>query len=136
LRSIGLTSLRSSAEDWYAVATKTIPQFFPVPVIVSGGVLSSQEYVTGVLGFHDDRKQTGFGNIDLVLPHGIVLGYEIKQGEQFASQKNSNYWNAHLAWLANKDLTLIAAYTNTGDYTNSTRQGLGDGFVLSAQHAF
>jgi hypothetical protein len=134
VRKLGLP-LRTSGEDWYAVATKTITQL-PLPVIVSAGVLSSQEFVTGVLGFHNKRKQTGFANIDVVLPHSFVVGYEFKQGEQFSSFKNSNYWDVHLAWLANKNLTLIAAYTDTGDYVNSTRQGLGNGFVLSAQYAF
>jgi len=129
--------LRASGEDWYAVATKTITQL-PVPVIVSGGLLSSQGFVTGVLGFHNKRKITGFANIEVVLPHNIIVGYEFKQGEQFATYKNANYWDAHLAWLANKNLTLIVAYTDTGSYTKAgnTRQGLGNGFVLSAQYAF
>jgi len=137
LRDAGLSNLRSSGQDWYAVATKTITQL-PVPVIVSGGLLSSQEFVTGVLGFHNKRKLTGFTNIDVVLPHGFVVGWEFKQGEQLSSSKNNNYWDAHVAWLPNKNLTLIAAYTATGSYTKSgnTRQGLGNGFVLSAQYAF
>ncbi len=135
LREAGLTFLRSSGEDWYAVATKTITQL-PLPVIVSGGVLSTQEYVTGVLGFSNKRKFTGFANIDVVLPHGFVVGYEFKQGARFSNVQNANYWDAHLAWIPNKNLTLIAAYTVTGDYTGSTRQGLGNGFVLSAQYAF
>ena len=136
IHQLGLP-LRGSGEDWYAVATKTITAL-PLPVIVSGGVLSSQEFVTGVLGFHDKRKTTGFANIDVVFTHGFVAGWEFKQGEQFAAQKNANYWDAHLAWLANKNLTLIAAYTDTSSYTKAgnTRQGLGSGFVLSAQYAF
>lgn len=127
--------LRASGQDWYIVATKTVDSL-PLPVIVSGGLLSSQEYVTGVLGFHNKRKFSGFANIDLVLPHGFVVGYEFKQGEQFSAYKNANYWDVHLGWLANKNLTLIAAYTQTGDYSNSTRTGLGNGVVLSAQYAF
>ena len=138
LRSIaGFSDLRSSGQDWYAVATKTIT-LLPRPVIVSGGVLSSQGFVTGVLGFHDERKTTGFANVDVIFPKNIVVGYEFKQGEQFDVHKNANYWEAHLAWLANKDLALIAAYTDTSSYTKAgnTRQGLGGGFVLSAQYAF
>ena len=129
--------LRTTGQDWYVVATKTITQL-PLPVIVSGGILSSQEFVTGVLGFSNKRKTTGFANVDLVLPHGIVAGYEFKQGEHFANVKNTNYWDLHLAWLANDKLTLVAAYTNTGSYgkVKNTRTGLGDGFVLSAHYAF
>ncbi len=135
LRDAGITNLRSSGQDWYAVATKTITQL-PLPVILSGGVLSTQEYVTGVLGFSNKRKLTGFANIDLVLPHGFVVGYEFKQGAQFSTVKNANYWDAHLAWIPNNNLTLIAAYTATGDYNKGTRTGLGNGFVLSAQYTF
>ena len=136
IHELGLP-LRTTGEDWYAVATKTITQL-PLPVIVSGGLLSSQEFVTGVLGFNDKRKTTGFANVDVVLPHGIVAGYEFKQGEHYNAVKNTNYWDLHLAWLANDHLTLVAAYTNTGDYgkAGNTRTGLGDGFVLSAQYAF
>ena len=135
LREAGLSTLRSSGQDWYAVATKTV-NLLPVPVIISGGLLSTTEYVTGVLGFTNDRKLTGFANIDIVLPHGFLLGYEFKQGARYSNVQNANYWDAHLAWLPNKNLTLIAAYTATGKYTGSTRQGLGNGLVLSAQYAF
>lgn len=137
LREAGLGSLRSTGQDWYAVATKTV-NLFPVPVIISGGVLSTQEHVTGVLGFSNKRKLTGFFNIDLVLPKGFVVGYEFKQGARFSNAQNANYWNAHLAWIPNKNLTLIAAYTGTGSYNKAgnTRTGLGNGFVVSAQYAF
>ena len=136
LRDAGISALRSSGQDWYAVATKTVT-LLPVPVIISGGVLSTQEYVTGVLGFSNNRKLTGFANIDLVLPKGFVAGFEFKQGARYsAAVQNANYWDAHLAWIPNKNLTLIAAYTATGHYTGSSRQGLGNGVVLSAQYAF
>jgi len=137
LREAGLGTLRSSGQDWYAVTTKTV-NFLPAPLIISGGVLSTQEYVTGVLGFSNKRKFTGFANIDLVLPKGFVVGFEFKQGAKFSNVQNTNYWDAHLAWLPNKNLTLIAAYVATGSYNKSgnTRTGLGNGFVLSAQYAF
>jgi len=137
LRDLGNTDRRSSGQDWYAVTTNTV-NLLPVPVILSGGVLSTQEFVTGVLGFSNKRKLTGFANIDIVLPYGFVVGYEFKQGARFSNAENTNYWDAHLAWIPNKNLTLIAAYTGTGDYdkTGNTRTGLGDGFVLSAQYAF
>jgi Protein of unknown function (DUF3034) len=137
IHALGLP-LRTSGEDYYLVATKTITAL-PQPVILSGGLLSSEEFVTGVLGFLNQRRQTGFANIDVVWPHNIVTGYEFKQGEQYSGAfKNANYWDAHVAWLANKNLTLIAAFTDTSSYTKplNTRQGLGRGFVLSSQYAF
>jgi len=47
--------LRTNGQDWYLVATKTISQF-PFPVIISGGVLSSQEFVLG--NFRDNGETT------------------------------------------------------------------------------
>jgi Protein of unknown function (DUF3034) len=137
LREAGLGTLRSSGQDWYAVASKTV-NLLPVPVIISGGLLSTEEFVTGVLGFSNKRDLTGFANIDFVLPHGFVVGYEFKQGARFSNVQNTNYWDAHLAWIPNKNLAVIAAYTGTGAYgrAGNTRTGLGNGFVLSAQYAF
>jgi len=127
---------RGSGEDWYAVATKTITQL-PLPVVLSAGVLSSEEFATGVLGFTNERRETAFGNVDVVLPHGFALGYEIKQGEEYDHIANANYWDVHLAWLANKNLTLVLAYADTGRYAlANTKVGLGSGPVLSAQYSF
>ena len=139
LRQLGLPT-RGSGEDWYAVATKTITQL-PLPVVLSAGVLSSQEVATGVLGFTNERRETVFGNVDVVLPHNIALGYEFKQGEEYNNTTpihgNANYWDVHVAWLANKNLTLVLAYADTGRYASgNSKIGLGSGPVLSAQYAF
>jgi hypothetical protein len=135
LRDLGLPT-RGSGEDWYAVATKTITQL-PLPVVLSSGILSSQELSTGVLGFDNRRKETAFENIDVVLPHNFAVGYEFKEGENYGKLSNANYWDVHVAWLANKNLTLVLAYTETGRYNPSnTKIGLGSGPVLSAQYAF
>jgi hypothetical protein len=127
---------RGSGEDWYAVASKTITQL-PLPVVLSAGVLSSEEVATGVLGFTNERRETAFANVDVVLPHGFAVGYEFKQGEEYDHSSNANYWDVHVAWLANKNLTLVLAYADTGRYDlSNTKTGLGSGPVLSAQYAF
>ena len=123
-----------SAFDFYAVATKLITQT-PLPVLLSGGVLSSKEYITGVAGFDGDSKLTGFANAEVILPLGLALGAEFKQGEKYDAFKNANYWDASLAWLATKNLTLVAAYVDAGKNETSP-YGLGGGAVLSAQYAF
>jgi Protein of unknown function (DUF3034) len=136
VHNLGLINNRGAGEDWYAVATKTITQL-PLPVVLSAGVLSSEEVATGVLGFTNQRRETAFGNVDVVLPHGFALGYEFKQGEEYDHVSNANYWDVHLAWLANKNLTLVLAYADTGRYNlANTKVGLGSGPVLSAQYSF
>jgi len=129
--------LDQNGVDFYLVATKLITQL-PLPVLLSGGVLSTREWVTGALGFDDDRRRTGFANIDILPTKNIAIGYEFKQGAKFSDSgfKNADYWDAHIAWLPTKNLTLVGAYVDTGEEHSSTRVGLGNGVVFSAQYAF
>ena len=124
-----------SALDFYLVATKLVTQL-PRPVLLSGGVLQTKEQVTGVFGYNEDYDTTLFGNIDVLPVSSAAVGVEYKQGAEFDKFKNADYWDAHLAWFANKNLTLIGAYVNAGDETSKSKVGLGDGVVLSAQYAF
>jgi len=124
-----------SAFDFYGVATKLITQL-PVPVLLSGGILSTKEQVTGVFGYNKDSDITFFGNIDVIPVSFLAVGLEYKQGAEYDTFKNASYWDAHLAYFANKNLTLVGAYVNAGDETSTSKTGLGDGLVLSAQYAF
>jgi hypothetical protein len=127
----------SAGEDYYAVATKLIKDI-PTPILLSVGAIDTDSVVTGVLGFDTQTKVTVFGNIDVILPENIVVGFEYKQGAQYSDWKDSDYWDAHLAWIANSNLTLIAALVDTGtplqNVTNGI-EGLGNGIVLSSQFA-
>ncbi|MFA5206628.1 MAG: DUF3034 family protein [Lentisphaeria bacterium] len=125
----------SSSVDGYVVASKLITQL-PRPVLLSAGLLETKEIVTGVLGADDDYDLTYFGNVDVLPFDFLAVGLEYKSGAQYDDFKNANYWNAHVAWFVNKNLTLVAAYVNTGDSDNTSKAGFGDGVVLSAQYAF
>ncbi len=122
--------------DYYAVATKLVTQL-PRPVLLSVGVRSTDARSTGVYGFGTKRDLIGFGNVDVILPGNVAVGFEYQQGAQVTGWKNADYYDVHAAWLANKNLTLVAAYVDTGSATSASRVvGLGDGFALSAQYAF
>lgn len=123
------------AFDFYGVATKLITQT-PAPVLLSAGVLSTKEQVTGVFGYNKDSDVTFFGNVDVIPLSFLAVGLEYKEGARYDSFKNANYWDAHAAYFASPNLTLVAAYVNAGDYKSKTTTGLGDGVVLSAQYAF
>lgn len=122
--------------DYYVVATKLIPQA-PLPVLVSGGLLYTDEEVTGVLGHNRDHDLTWFANLDVVpLPY-LATGLEYKQGARYGNGfKNADYWDAHVAWFVDPNVTLVAAYTFTGSEKSASRVGLGGGLVVSAQYAF
>lgn len=126
--------------DAYLVATKLITQT-PVPVLLSGGVLYSDEIVNGVLG-HGDYDTVFFGNVDILPAKNVAVGVEYKQGVDAGKTaagnvQNSDYWNGHVAWFVTDKLTLVAAYVDTGDETKGLSDlGVGGGLVLSAQYAF
>lgn len=121
--------------DFYLVGTKLITEL-PRPLLVSAGALSTKGRVTGILGFDDKRKETFFANVDLLVTDSVALGFEYKQGAKFATFKNADYWNAHVGWLVNQNLTLIAAYADAGDRKSAVKFGLGGGAVASVQYSF
>jgi len=134
--SMSMTS-EDSDIDVYAVATKLITKPLPMPVLLSGGLLSSSEWATGVVGFdEDDRDITAFANIDVIPHEKWAVGFEFKQGSEYDDFQNANYWNAHVCFLANKNLTVIGAWTDTGNAESTSECGFGDGLVFSLQYAF
>ena len=138
----GSDGVNSSGYDVYAVATKLITQT-PIPVLLSGGLVSTDSQTTGVLGYNDDRDLTWFGNVDFVLSKDVAVGVEYKQGAEYdntpgtvADWKDADYWDAHVAWFINPNTTLVVAYVNAGDEKSTSKHGLGEGLVLSLQYAF
>ncbi len=125
----------ANSQDYYLVATKLVTQL-PRPVLLSGGVLSTQGRATGVFGYDHNREATGLGNIDVILPWDLIAGFEYKQGAHYNDWKDADYWDAHVAWTPNRNLTLILAYVDAGDHTSTSEVGLGNGVVLSGQYAF
>ncbi len=105
-------------------------------MLLSGGVLSTNSQTLGVLGFNDSRKEVLFGNVDVIPLSNAAVGFEYRQGAHYDDWKDANYWDAHVAWFVNPNLTLVAAYVNTGDQVSKAAFGLGDGLVLIAQYAF
>ena len=127
----------ASKDGWdaYLVATKLITQL-PRPLLLSGGLLWTDELGTGEFGHDSSRDLTWFGNADVLPFSFLAVGVEYKQGAEYSDFKNANYWDAHVAWFVNPNLTLVAAYVNAGDERSTSKVGLGDGIVLSAQYAF
>lgn len=131
-----------SSEDYYIVATKTIT-VLPIPMVLNAGILSTEGYVRGVLGFGDDRDEGFFGNIEFIPMENLIVGWEYQEGSEVDDDLGLNthsLWEAHVAWMVN-DLTLIAAYCHTGSENLSSppphvASAFGDGWVVSAQYAF
>ena len=128
--------LDHSGASYYVVASKLIKEL-PVPVLVSGGVQLSDEVVYGVVG-HNHYGTGLFANIDVLPSENVAIGVEYRQGVDVGDGiENADYWNGHVAWFVNKQLTLVGAYVNTGNKDKGFKElGVGDGFVLSLQYQF
>jgi hypothetical protein len=124
-----------SGYDLYLVATKMITQL-PRPLLISGGVLNSDEWVMGAFGHDHDRDWTWFANLDVLPFPFLAVGVEYKQGSEFPDWHNANYWDAHVGWLANQHLTVCLAYIDGGDEKSASRVGLGDCLTVTLQYAF
>jgi len=147
-RTVDAFHLDDNGFDAYLVASKLITQT-PVPVLLSAGLLLSDEVVNGVVG-HNDYDVVAFGNIDVLPAENIAIGLEYKQGVDAGDTsvtgghhiRNHDYWDAHVAWFVTKKLTLVAAFAETGDKDKFYRKGsvkdlgVGSGAVFSLQYQF
>ena len=140
-RTVDALELDNDGFDVYAVASKLITQT-PIPILLSAGLLYTDEVVNGVVG-HNDYDVVAFGNIDVLPAENVAIGVEYKQGAHVGDGiRNHDYWDGHVAWFVNDKLTLVAAYTATGDkdkfyrHGSAKNLGVGSGLVFSAQYQF
>ena len=140
-RTVDALGLDKDGFDAYVVASKLITQT-PVPVLLSAGLLYTDEVVNGVVG-HNDYDVVAFGNIDILPAENVAIGVEYKQGARVGDGiRNHDYWDGHVAWFVNNNLTLVAAFAETGDPDKFYRKGsaknlgVGSGLVLSVQYQF
>ena len=140
-RTVDALGLDKDGFDAYIVASKLVKET-PVPVLLSAGLLLSDEVVNGVVG-HNHYDVVAFGNIDVLPAENVAIGLEYKQGVDAGDGiRNHDYWDGHVAWFVTKKLTLVAAFAETGDKDKFYRRGstknlgVGSGLVLSAQYQF
>jgi len=140
-KTVDALGLDNYGFDAYVVASKLITQT-PVPVLLSGGLLYTDEVVNGVVG-HNDYDVVAFGNIDVLPASNVAIGLEYKQGARVGDGiRNHDYYDGHVAWFVTDKLTLVAAFAETGDKDKFYRRGsaknlgVGSGLVLSVQYQF
>jgi hypothetical protein len=140
-RTVDALKLDNDGFDAYVVASKLITQT-PWPILLSAGLLYTDEVVNGVVG-HNDYDLVAFGNIDVLPASNVAIGLEYKQGARVGDGiRNHDYYDGHVAWFVNDNLTLVAAYVQTGDKDKFYRHGsakdlgVGSGLVFSVQYQF
>ena len=138
----GAFGLDKDGFDYYVVASKLVKET-PIPVLLSLGILYSDEVVNGVIG-HGHYDVSYFANIDVLPSENIAVGFEYKSGvdAETSGIRNHDYYDGHVAWFVTPQLTLVGAYAYTGDRDrfyrdgNPKNLGFGSGLVLSVQYQF
>ena len=138
----GAFGLDKDGFDYYAVASKLVKET-PIPVLLSLGILYSDEVVNGVIG-HGHYDVSYFANIDVLPSENIAVGFEYKSGvdAETSGIRNHDYYDGHVAWFVTPQLALVGAYAYTGDKDrfyrdgNPKNLGFGSGLVLSVQYQF
>lgn len=141
-KTVDALGLDDNGFDAYIVASKLVKET-PVPVLLSAGLLYTDEIVNGVVGHRNSHYDlAAFANIDIIPAENVAIGFEYKQGADAGHITNHDYFDGHVAWFVTKKLTLVAAFAETGDKDKFYRRGsakklgVGSGLVLSAQYQF
>lgn len=118
-----------SGTEFTAVATKTITDWLPRPLIVSAGLRNGDGIHTGLLGFAGQRRTTFEGSIIYFLTDRLLLASEYRQKSDLCDQytapggehliKGENDWfDICLAYIVDDHLTIAAGYANFGNVLN------------------
>ncbi len=118
-----------SGTEFTAVATKTIADWLPRPLIVSAGLRNGDAIHTGLLGFAGERRTTFEGSVIYLLSDKLLLASEYRQksnlcdqytapgGEHLIKAEN-DWWDVCLGYIINDHLTVAGGYANFGNVLN------------------
>jgi len=128
----GLCNMLGSDHDFgtefTAVATKTITDWLPKPLIVSAGLRNGDAIHTGLIGFAGERRTTFEGSVIYFLTDKLLLAGEYRQKSDLLEQcsmggkhliKAENDWfDICLGYVVNDHLTIAGGYANFGNVFN------------------
>ena len=114
--------------EFTSVASKTIKDLLPRPVILSAGLRNSDAIHTGLFGFAGERRTTFEGSIITFLTDRLAFAAEYRQKsdlmDQFSAggkdlvKAENDWWTLCLAYVVNDNLTISGGYANLGNLAN------------------
>ena len=120
--------------EFTAVATKTITDWLPRPLIISAGLRNGDGIHTGLLGFAGERRTTFEGSIIYFLTDNLLFASEYRQKSDFCDQitmggkhliKGENDWfDACLGYIVDEHLTIAGGYANFGNILNHREENV------------
>lgn len=124
----GLGADHDFGTEFTAVATKTITDWLPRPLIVSAGLRNGDGIHTGLLGFAGERRTTFEGSIIYFLTDKLLLASEYRQKSDLIDQcsmggkhlikAENDWWDICLAYVVDDHLTIAGGYANFGNVLN------------------
>ena len=129
-----LGSDHDSGTDFTAVATKTISDWLPKPLIVSAGLRNGDAIHTGLIGFAGERRTTFEGSIIYFLTDKLLLAGEFRQKSDLLHQcsmsgkhlirAENDWWDICLAYVVDDHLTIAGGYANFGNVFNHREENV------------
>jgi hypothetical protein len=117
-----------SGTEFTAVATKTIADWLPNPLIVSAGLRNGDAIHTGLMGFAGERRTTFEGSIIYFLTDKLLLAGEFRQKSDLLKQcslggkhlikAENDWWDICLAYVVDDNMTIAGGYANFGNVFN------------------
>jgi len=114
--------------EFTALASKTITEVLPRPVIVSGGLRNSDAIHTGFMGFAGERRTTFEGSLIYLLTDNLLIASEYRQkpdlidqctvGNDHLVKAENDWWDICLAYIVNDHITIAGGYANFGNVLN------------------
>ena len=123
-----LGSDHDSGTEITAVATKTISNWLPRPLIVSAGLRNGDGIHTGLLGFAGERRTTFEGSFIYFLSDKLLLASEYRQKSDLCDpyppdskdliMPEDDWWDICLGYVVNDHWTIAGGYANFGNVLN------------------
>jgi len=114
--------------EFTAVATKTITNWLPRPLIVSAGLRNGDGIHTGLLGFAGERRTTFEGSVIYFLTDRLLLASEYRQKSDLCDQitvagkhlvkAENDWWDICLGYVIDDHWTIAGGYANFGNILN------------------
>ncbi len=123
-----LGSDHDSGIEFTAVATKTIANVLPRPLILSAGLRNGDGIHTGLLGFAGERRTTFEGSLIYFLSDKLLIASEYRQKSDLCDQitvggidlvkAENDWWDICLAYIVSDHVTVAGGYANFGNILN------------------
>jgi len=114
--------------EFTAIASKTVTDWLPRPLIVSAGLHNGDGIHTGLMGFAGERRTTFEGSLIYFLSDKLLLASEYRQksdlldqctvGDEHLIKAENDWWDICLAYVINDHLTIAGGYANFGNVLN------------------